>query len=329
LWIVAGLGLAVAALAGVLWLRLVHSNRRVEKELRMLRMARLDHLESYGAVDRMSLLPLIDYCAAGGLSAEAGVSYLIRADEATLLLDVGANEKKEHPSALISNMKSLGVALGDIDGIVISHIHQDHVGGLEEERSRCFSLSRGVVDLPRIPVWSPDTLSCSKYNPAARPLVVRHPTAIARGVALTGPLPSSLFLLGYTVEQSLVVNVLGKGLVVVIGCGHPTIPVILEGVKKMFDAPIYAVIGGLHLPVKGGRMNFGPVNLQNLVGSNRMPWHCLGEKDVQQTLDAVQKESPAIVALSPHDSSDWAIEQFRKAFGPRYRPIEVGSAIEI
>ncbi|MDX2441965.1 MAG: hypothetical protein QNK40_15630 [Desulfobacterales bacterium] len=51
-----------------------------------------------------------------------------------------------------------------------------------------------------------------------------------------------------------------KGLVVVIGCGHLTLQIILDRVKKLFDEPIYDIIGGLHLPVKGGRMNLGPLS---------------------------------------------------------------------
>ena len=326
LWVLSGLGLILAAMTAVLWIRLLKSNHRVRKELRE---ATIDRLENPGTVETMYLTPLVEYYALDGLSGEAGVSYLIRADETMLLMDVGANEKRTHPSILISNMKSLDVAPGDLDGIVISHIHQDHVGGLREEKKKTFSLSQGPVDLPPIPVWAPEPLSCSRHNPEARPRVVRHPRKIAEGVGLTGPLPASLFLLGYTVEQTLVVNVLGKGLVVVIGCGHPTLPVILERVKKMFDVPIYAVIGGLHLPVNGGRMNLGPFNLQNLVGSNRMPWRSLGEEDVSQALAVLQKEAPAVVALSPHDSSDYAIERFKQVFGLKYRPLEVGRTIRI
>jgi len=249
--------------------------------------------------------------------------------ETTLLLDVGANEKKVHPSPLMSNVKTLGVDLLDLDGIEISHIHQDHVGGIREEKQKKFSLSRGLVKLPRIPVWTPEKLSWSGHNPDPFPQLVTRPLLIRKGIALTGPLPSSLFLLGYTLEQALVFNVEKKGLVIVIGCGHPTIQIILNRAKKLFDEPIYGIIGGLHLPVKGGRMNIGPLNLQNLVGSNRMPWNCLNKKDVLKTIRIIQKESPGFVALSPHDSSDWAIDLFQQAFGHRYRAIEVGAPLEI
>lgn len=325
-FILLGLGFLAASFTGILWIRLKQTNQRVKKELQQ---AWIKRLASPGTIENLTILPLVEYYANGPHATEAGVSYLIQADDTTLLLDVGANEKKVHPSPLMSNVKTLGVDLLDLDGIVISHIHQDHVGGIKEEKQKSFSLSRGLVELPRIPVWTPEKLSCSGHNAGPCPQLVTRPLLIRKGIALTGPLPSSLFLLGYTLEQALVFNVEKKGLVIVIGCGHPTIQIILAQAKKLFCEPIYGIIGGLHLPVKGGRMNLGPLNLQNLVGSNRMPWNRLNKRDVFKTIRIIQKESPRFVALSPHDSSDWAMDQFQQAFGPIYRAIEVGAPLEI
>ncbi|MCP4723371.1 MAG: MBL fold metallo-hydrolase [Desulfobacteraceae bacterium] len=320
------LGLLAASCTGILWIRLEQTNQRVKKELDQAGINRLAHP---GTIKKLTLLPLVEYYANGPYATEAGVSYLIQADETMVLLDVGANEKKTHPSPLMSNIKRLGKDLSNLDAIVISHLHQDHLGGIREERQKNFSLSRGLVGLPKIPVYTPEKLSCSAHNPDPVPQLITRPLLIRQGIALTGPLPASLFFLGYTLEQALVFNVEKKGLVIVIGCGHPTIQIILDRAKKLFCEPIYAVIGGLHLPVKGGRMNLGPLNLQNLVGSNRMPWNCLNKKDVLKTIQIIQKESPKLVALSPHDSSDWAIDQFQQAFGPKYRAIEVGGPLKI
>ncbi len=324
--ILSGLGLLTVVFTGILWIKLVQTNQRVKKELQQVPV---NPLARPGTIKKLTLLPLVEYYANGPHATEAGVSYLIQADDTTLLLDVGANEKKVHPSPLISNSRALGVNLSNLDGIVISHIHRDHVGGIREEKQKEFSLSQGMVNLPKIPVWAPEALSCSRHNPDPFFQLVTGPTLIRKGIALTGPLPASLFLLGYTREQALVFNVEKKGLVIVIGCGHPTIQVILDRVKKLFDEPIYGIIGGLHLPVKGGRMNLGPLNLQNIVGSNRMPWNYLNKKDVVETIRVIKKESPKLVALSPHDSSDWAMDQFQQAFGNRYRAIEVGAFLEI
>ena len=320
------MGFLVALGAVIVWIRLKQTNKRVKKDLKT---TRINFFDNPGTIEKLSILPLIDYYSKGNYATEAGVSYLIRAEGTNFLLDVGANEKKIHPSPLISNMKALGVDPSKLDGIVISHVHQDHVGGIKEERQRTFSLSRGLVKLPPVPVWAPEELACSRHNPGACPQNVTEPLLIQKGIALTGPLPASLFLLGYTPEQSLIFNVAKKGLIIIIGCGHPGLGVILDRAKKLFHEPIYGIIGGFHLPVNGGRMNFGPLNLQNIVGSDRMPWHCLNKKDVFKTIKIIRQESPDFVALSPHDSSDWAIEQFSMEFGSRYCSIEVGKIMEI
>ena len=125
------------------------------------------------------------------------------------------------------------------------------------------------------------------------------------------------------------VNVAGKGIVLIIGCGHQTIERIIERARALFDIPIYAIIGGLHFPVRGGRIMLGPVNVQRLVGADRPPWRGLGESDVENAITAIKKAAPKIVALSPHDSSDWSLDRFRQAFGPAYQDIRVGKEIVI
>jgi len=54
----------------------------------------------------------------------------------------------------------------------------------------------------------------------------------SKGIASIGVIPRALFLLGYTLENSLAFNLAGKGIVLVIGCGHQTIELILERVQK-------------------------------------------------------------------------------------------------
>ncbi len=52
--------------------------------------------------------------------------------------------------------------------------------------------------------------------------------ALAPGVVTTAPLPATVPLLGYTLEQALVVRVDGRGLVLGIGCGHPGMAAFVE-----------------------------------------------------------------------------------------------------
>lgn len=64
-----------------------------------------------------------------GMRAEHGFSALVRVRRAdrvtTLLFDTGLS-----PDAMVVNADRLGIALDDIHGVVLSHGHFDHAGGL-------------------------------------------------------------------------------------------------------------------------------------------------------------------------------------------------------
>lgn len=298
---------------------------KVDEELRNLQV---NKISPFGSVKQLSVLPLIDcYSASEGLKAEPGVSYLIKADNTTILLDVGYNIHKSHPSPLLENMKKLSVSVKDIDMIFLSHLHLDHVGGMTEQRTKTFSLSQGKVDLKEIPVFAPDYVAPSQWNSAPKVEVIKQPRVIRPGIASIGVHPRFLFLMGYTLEHSLAINVEGKGIVLIIGCGHQTIERIIERAKALFDEPIYGIIGGLHFPVNGGRIMKGPLNIQHIVGSDNPPWNGLNEDNVKSAIDSVKQVNPQFVSLSPHDSSDWSIEQFRQAFGKKYVDLKVGKEI--
>ncbi|MFP4226508.1 MAG: hypothetical protein ACLFRF_07240 [Desulfobacterales bacterium] len=108
-----------------------------------------------------------------------------------------------------------------------------------------------------------------------------------------------------------------------------TIERIIDRAQALFKEPIHAIIGGLHYPVHGGRIKLGPINIQRIVGSDKPPWQGICEADVKSAISAIQRVSPALVSLSPHDSSDWTIDQFRQAFGERYVDLKAGEEIRI
>lgn len=307
--------------------RLKAGNQTIKKSLPNDPLEKLTPMES---VKSLSILPLVEYYTDDPqLKTEAGVAYLIKADDTTILLDVGFNKKKEHPSPLLHNAGVLGVSLGEIDMIVISHPHLDHLGGMGDQRNKTFSISQGRVALPEIPVYAPVAISPSAFNPGPRPTVVKAPLVLAKGVASIGVIPRNLYLMGVTEEQSLAIHVEGKGIVLVIGCGHQTIEKIIERAKALFDAPIYGIIGGLHFPVHAGRMMAGPFNIQNIVGTDRPPWRPINEQEVALAISAIKKERPGFIALSPHDSSDWSLEAFEKAFPGICHDLKAGKELRI
>lgn len=295
-------------------------------------LARLDipKLTNFGSVKNLSIMPLIEYFSDDpDYLTEEGVSYLIKADDTKILFDLGSNKKGEHPSPMIRNMNRAGIKPTDLSMIFISHGHYDHVGGAGAESRGEFTLSAGPVKTGRIPVFTPSDIKPAQNNPGLPVTVVSNPVVIGNGLASIGTYPRSLFLLGRTDEHSLAVNVKGKGIVLIIGCGHQKAEAIIERARRIFKEPIYGVIGGLHLPVKGGRVMKGPFNMQNIVGVDRWPILGIRGKDVDSAINMIKSLNPGIVALSPHDSSDWAIEQFKAAFGNRYRELKAGTEIKI
>jgi 7,8-dihydropterin-6-yl-methyl-4-(beta-D-ribofuranosyl)aminobenzene 5'-phosphate synthase len=142
-------------------------------------------------------------------------------------------------------------------------------------------------------------------------------------VATTGVITNYFFFMGETPEQALAVNVEGKGIVVIVGCGHQTLRKIVDRAEALFDEPIVGVLGGLHYPVTKGR-NIG---IHRYVGTGKLPGEFITVEEVQANVDYLKARKIAVVGLSPHDSCDTSIEIFRKSFPQAYREIVVGQKI--
>ncbi len=294
------------------------------------RNTRVKAFENFGSVKNLSILPVIDYFAAEpGLKTESGVSYLIKADNTTILLDVGYNQDGAHPSPLLQNMEKLGLKLNDIDLLFISHLHLDHVGGATEAKQHTFSLSQGKLDLSKITAYTPEDMKQSAMTPVGKIIKNSDPFILKPGIGSIGAIPRHLFAAGKMYEQSLAINVEGKGIVLIVGCGHQGIEKILERTRRLFKEPIYAIIGGLHYPVHGGRIMMGPVDVQYLVATDAPPWRGLNESDVLAGIERIKESKAEIVALSPHDSSDWALGKFKEQLGKRSVELKVGKEIKI
>jgi 7,8-dihydropterin-6-yl-methyl-4-(beta-D-ribofuranosyl)aminobenzene 5'-phosphate synthase len=138
-----------------------------------------------------------------------------------------------------------------------------------------------------------------------------------------------MFFIGRTGEQALAVNVSGKGIVLIAGCGHQTLPRMLDRAEALFEKPIYGFVGGFHYAVTGARANWKGVEAHRYFGTGRVPWKPYTLEDVRQNIAVLKARSPQLVGLSPHDSCDGAIAEFRKAFGEAYQTIEVGKKISL
>lgn len=301
-------------------MQFLRDKRTVDEDYAATIPARLERL---GTVTHLSILPLIDfYPEDPSLIGEPGVSYLVTVDGKKYLFDVGRNVKEEHPSPLLRNMERLGVRPADLSGVFISHAHLDHVGGMPQMRQRTFALSTEPVDLQGIPAFVPEPMT----HPSAAVEVVTGPRKLAEGMASTGPLARAIWLMGPSYEHALLVNVRDKGLVMIVGCGHPSLERLLERAQALVDAPLYGVVGGLHFPVTASRAGKGA---QIILGNGKLPWQRITRRETREAAARLAALHPGLVALSAHDSCDWTLSVFREAFGERCQDIKVGREIVV
>ncbi len=289
-------------------------SERVNRE-RMERAERLDLPE----LDSLELTALVEGQAEPGFVSDPAVSYLLRSDRGALIYDVGFGPTRP---ALAHNAAKLEATLDAVDAVAISHLHPDHMGGIKATR-------RGDVLVPTElgapqgkTCFLPDIASASGFTAE----IVQGPCMLSAGMGTTGPLARSLFFAGWTEEMPLIARLKGKGLVVITGCGHPTIEVILKMVRRLSDEPIYAIAGGLHFPVTAGRGSYGGIQLQMLVGTGKPPWKRITDADLERTITSINDAGPTKVFLSPHDTCDYALARFKSGLTAETEFLKAGGS---
>lgn len=283
-------------------------------------------ISDWGTVDSVSIIPLIDWHAeTSDFKTEAGVSYLIRTGNHTILFDLGYNAYEEEPSPLIHNMQNIGVSINDIDIIFVSHNHFDHVGGKKWMKENTFSLSNTQIDLGKKRIYTPIDM----HYPGLKPVNTQTPQILDTGIATIGTIPAEL-IIGKIDEQALAINIKGKGILLVVGCSHQTIPKIIKRTQDIFTEPIYAIVGGLHFPIPEGRLKMlgGLIDAQR-VGSGNGPFDQLTQKDVDANIKMLKGLNIQVIGVGGHDSSDEVIEQFNNEFGDKYRYVKIGKRIDL
>jgi 7,8-dihydropterin-6-yl-methyl-4-(beta-D-ribofuranosyl)aminobenzene 5'-phosphate synthase len=188
-----------------------------------------------------------------------GFSCLVERGNITLLFDTGGDA-----ATLLSNMETLGLDPAEIDIVVLSHIHGDHVGGLE-----------GVLAVNEdTTVYLPGSFPASfkeQVKPHAYVVEVHEPMEIAEGIYTTGELGTGI------IEQSLVL-VTGQGLVVITGCAHPGVVNIVARAKEITGEEVYLVMGGFHLSSASGALIEGIIEDFRELGVQKVaPCHCSGD----------------------------------------------------
>ncbi|MGM0603868.1 MAG: MBL fold metallo-hydrolase [Bacillota bacterium] len=254
-------------------------------------------------VDNFQLIPVVEAESKDDFEKEAGISYFIETENSNLLFDIAFADES---SAFTNNYQKLNLTKKDVHKFVLSHLHPDHMGGIKASRENKITIP-DIINSNGITAFLPDAASVIGGNRQ----IIYSPQYITEDIATTGPLRANLFFSGPTEEQSLIINIKNKGAVIVVGCGHPDLNVIIEMAKRLTKKKIHAVIGGLHLPIKSGRLKKAGFDLQRIIGTGRQPWNCLDDSYLDEKISVLKKYEVEKVLLSPHDSSDYAAQYFK------------------
>lgn len=263
------------------------------------------------------------------LMAKHGLSFFVEAvtsdGEVSVIMDTGPSSE-----ALLHNIDVMGINLRKTDVIVLSHGHYDHIGGLIEAL-KCIGKRVPVVLHPKIfnPKFKVKPFLMFRGAPFTPSdvemaggvlLYAENPVTITEGVTTTGEVERTLALGSvegfWTVDdgsfvkdimlddQALLIDIEGKGLVVVTGCAHSGVVNTVRHAKKIMGTDkVYAVLGGFHLAsAKNNRIEATVKELEKLNLEFIGPCHCTGSK---------------------------VVKRFKKAFGDRCVPVQTGDIVEL
>ncbi len=219
-----------------------------------------------------------------GLKTAWGFSAFVTYKDQHVLFDTGASG-----SMLLENMSKLKINPVEVQNVVLSHPHNDHIAGLQ---SLLFAGADPKIYLP--PSFYPSLKN--QYSKQAEVIEVVPGQQIAERIYSLGEIPGS------PPEQALVIDT-PQGLVIITGCAHPGVERMVLAAKRQFKEQIYLVMGGFHLgnassnEVKKIIKEFKRIGVVHVA-----PCHCTG---------------------------DQAINQFKNAFGENFISVGVGAEIEI
>ena len=190
------------------------------------------------------------------LLTEHGLSILLETERHRILLDTGASD------VFIRNAERLGIDLGDIDYVFISHGHSDHAGGL-----RYFLEHNQRAKI----IVSPDAMSGQFFSKRGhphsittdwpeierdRPILIDHTCEIAEGIHAIAHIPQvhpmpkgnqNLYIKDsdgqYIPDDFRHELALYTDGLLFTGCAHSG----LENILSACQWPVHTVVGGFHL----------------------------------------------------------------------------------
>jgi len=220
---------------------------------------------------------------------EPAASYYIEEGGKRFLFDTG------YSGVFMDNAKALGITLMRLDGVIISHSHNDHTRGLFRffggDRPRLYAHPAALHDV----VSAGLSVGC----PYGRDQLAREfelclskqPVELAPRLTFLGEIPRALKFepradIGRdadtgepdrVVEDTALCYEGKEGLYIITGCSHAGICSILEYAKKLTGvSKIAGVIGGFHLLDMDERAESSIGYLANERIGELYPCHCTG-----------------------------------------------------
>ncbi|MDY6862589.1 MAG: MBL fold metallo-hydrolase [Thermodesulfobacteriota bacterium] len=191
-----------------------------------------------------------------------GFSCLLRLGKKAVLFDTGGDSY-----ILLSNMERLGLNPKEIEVVVLSHIHGDHVGGLAG------FLNENSNVTVHLPMSFPQRFKKEIESFKVEIKEVNKSEKIFDSVYILGEFGEVIK------EQSLILKT-ANGLLVVTGCAHPGLVNVVRKARELTaDEKVYLIAGGFHL------VGTSPSKIKSIIddflrlGVKRIaPCHCTGEK---------------------------------------------------
>jgi 7,8-dihydropterin-6-yl-methyl-4-(beta-D-ribofuranosyl)aminobenzene 5'-phosphate synthase len=184
---------------------------------------------------RVSVSVLVDNNAfSPGVKPAYGLSFYIevtgRKRKHRVLFDTGPSL-----DILVHNAGIMGIDLGSVDRIVVSHFHRDHYGALEGLLDQL--RSRAAIYVPEEP-WFASRVLAKARRLGHRIVRVRTFTEVVPGIYTIGPVTN-------TREISLEILFQNRHGGLLVGCGHGGLPTISRWVRHIEEYLLVA--GGFHL----------------------------------------------------------------------------------
>ena len=261
-----------------------------------------------GKVRALKITVLSTMLADGDALGEWGFAALVEADGHRILFDTGA-----HTDVVLKNAQTLKIDLTTVPDVVLSHWHDDHVGGFMKLRYSVAEKTPGALGRTHVGEGIFDSRVSTppgvELNPMVRIkrdyeknggafAVHREPAEIFPGVWLTGPVPrkhpernwsgkaqvkTAAGLVEDTIrdDMALVLDT-EQGLVIVTGCGHAGVINIIEHARSFVrPARVHALIGGIHLfNAKEETLGWTAAKLREFGVENFIGAHCTGLETV-------------------------------------------------